>query len=125
MAPLHLVCLGIGVNGHLAFNDPPVADFRDPLAVKRVELDPACRQQQVDDGAFPSLGQVPTHAVTLTIPRLLDADRLVCTVPGRAKRPAVRAALRGPLGTACPASALRLHPACTLYLDQDSDPDGP
>ena len=121
-APLHLVCLGIGVNGHLAFNDPPVADLADTLDVKRVELDPACRQQQVDDGAFAALDDVPQEAVTLTIPRLLRAGRLVCTVPGPAKRPAVQAALHGPIGAACPASALRLHGACSLFLDRDSDP---
>ena len=122
MAPLHLVCLGIGVNGHLAFNDPPVADLADPLDVKRVELDATCRQQQVDDGAFPTLADVPREAVTLTIPRLLRAERLVCTVPGPAKRDAVRAALHGPVGAACPASALRLHGACSLFLDAGSAP---
>ena len=77
------MCLGIGVNGHLAFNDPPVADLADPLPVKVVTLDPVCRQQQVDDGAFASVAEVPPRAVTLTIPRLLDADRLFCVVPGR------------------------------------------
>jgi glucosamine-6-phosphate deaminase len=121
-APIDIVCLGIGVNGHLAFNDPPVADFTDPLDVKIVELDEACRRQQVDDGCFPSLGQVPTHAITLTIPRLLRADRLFCVVPGPAKRGAVRRALKDPPGPACPATALRLHPDCTLYLDRDSAP---
>lgn len=121
-APIDVVCLGIGVNGHLAFNDPPVADLHDPHAVKPVELDATCRQQQVDDGCFPTLGAVPTHALTLTIPRLLDAGRLFCMVPGEAKRAAVTAALHGPLGTACPASALRLHPRCTLYLDEGSTP---
>lgn len=121
-APLDLVCLGIGVNGHLAFNDPPVADLADPLDVKPVQLDETCRQQQVDDGAFPALADVPREAVTLTVPRLLRAERLVCTVPGPAKRAAVRAALHGPVGTACPASALRLHDACALFLDADSTP---
>ena len=122
-APIDIVCLGIGVNGHLAFNDPPVADFTDPQDMKLVELDAICRQQQVDDLCFPDLASVPTHAVTLTIPRLLRAERLFCVVPGRLKREAVRAALHGPIETACPASILRTHPACTLYLDAESDPD--
>jgi len=120
--PIDVVCLGIGVNGHIAFNDPPVADFRDPLAVKVVELDDVCRQQQVDDGCFPRFGDVPTHALTLTVPRLLDCDRMVCVVPGPAKREAVRRTLSDPPGEACPATALRAHPRCTLYLDAQSDP---
>ena len=123
-APIDFVCLGIGVNGHLAFNDPPVADLSDPLAVKIVELDDICRQQQVDDACFATLRDVPRHAITLTIPRLLDADRLFCVVPGAAKRAAVDQALNGPLGEACPASALRTHPACKLYLDRDTTPPG-
>ena len=122
-APIDLVCLGIGVNGHLAFNDPPVADLSDPVALKVVELDPICRRQQVDDGCFPRLEAVPTHAITLTIPRLLQAERLFCVVPGAAKRDAVRRALTAPIGPACPATALRLHPDCTLYLDPESAPD--
>jgi glucosamine-6-phosphate deaminase len=121
-APIDIICLGIGVNGHLAFNDPPVADLRDPKEVKIVELDAVCRRQQVDDGCFPTLSDVPTHAITLTIPRLLDAGQLFCVVPGAAKRAAVARSLYGPIGTECPASALRTHPRCALYLDQDSTP---
>ena len=121
-APIDIVCLGIGVNGHLAFNDPPVADLDDIKQVKIVELDAVCRQQQVDDGCFATLADVPTHAITLTIPRLLDAGQLFCVVPGASKRAAVERSLYGPIGTACPASALRTHPRCTLYLDQDSTP---
>jgi glucosamine-6-phosphate deaminase len=121
VAPLDVVCLGIGENGHLAFNDPPVADFRDPEVVKLVELDDACRRQQVNDGCFPTIGQVPTHAITLTIPTLLSGRRLVCVVPGPTKREAVRRTLTGPVATSCPASILRTHPACTLYLDVESD----
>ena len=119
-APIDLVCLGIGVNGHLAFNDPPVADFDDPLLVKEVELDLECRQQQVDDGCFAALDEVPAHALTVTVPALLSGARLFCIVPGAAKAAAVRAAVEGPIETACPASALRGHPDCTLYLDADS-----
>jgi glucosamine-6-phosphate deaminase len=121
-APIDVVCLGIGQNGHLAFNDPPVADLDDPLDVKVVELDHTCRQQQVDDGAFPSIGHVPTHAVTLTVPRLLDARRLFCVVPGRLKQHAVQRALHAPVSAADPATALRTHPACTLYVDAEAAP---
>lgn len=121
-SPIDIICLGIGVNGHLAFNDPP-ADFNDPAAVKVVQLDAACRQQQVDDKCFVSIEQVPTHAITLTIPRLLKARRLFCCVPGAAKREAVRRTLHDPISPLCPATALRLHPDCTLYLDPESAPD--
>lgn len=122
-APIDIVCLGIGVNGHIAFNDPPVADFNDSLAVKVVELDQICRQQQVDDDCFPGIEDVPSHAITLTVPRLLEADALICVVPGAHKRPAVKASLEGPITTDCPASILRTHPNCTLYLDSESDPN--
>ena len=117
---IDLVCLGIGNNGHLAFNDPPVADFDDPLSVKVVELDEDCRQQQVTDECFDSLTQVPTHAVTLTVPALLSGGRLVATVPGAAKREALRAALDGPIDERCPASVLRRHPNAVLFADADA-----
>jgi glucosamine-6-phosphate deaminase len=123
-APIDIVCLGIGVNGHLAFNDPPVADFTDPLDVKIVELDDICRQQQVDDKCFADFASVPRRALTLTIPRLLRADRLFAVVPGAQKRNAIDATLHGPIATACPASVLRQHADCTLYIDAGSDPDG-
>lgn len=119
-APLDVVCLGIGENGHLAFNDPPVADFHDPDPVRLVELDEPCRRQQVNDGCFPTFAAVPTHAITLTIPTILGGRRLACVVPGPAKREAVRRTLTGPVETTCPASILRTHPACTLYLDRQS-----
>jgi glucosamine-6-phosphate deaminase len=122
-APIDLVCLGIGVNGHIAFNDPPVADFHDPLDVKIVALDETCRQQQVDDQCFAHYDDVPEQALTLTIPRLLRADRLFCIVPGSIKRDAVRRTLYGPVAPACPASILRQQAHCTLYLDAESDPD--
>jgi glucosamine-6-phosphate deaminase len=121
-APIDIVCLGIGVNGHLAFNDPP-ANFNDPAAVKVVHLDDVCRRQQVDDGCFPNFESVPTRALTLTVPRLLAADRLYCCVPGAAKREAVRRALYDPIGPDCPATALRLHPHCHIYLDPESAPE--
>ena len=116
--PLDLVCLGIGENGHLAFNDPPVADFADPAPVKLVALDDACRRQQVHDGCFPALDAVPTHALTLTIPALLSAREISCVVPGGRKAQAVREALLGPIATSCPASILRTHPRVVLHLDE-------
>lgn len=122
-APIDFVCLGIGVNGHIAFNDPPVADFADPLDVKVVALDDQCRQQQVDDECFATFADVPEQAITLTVPRLLRAGRLFCVVPGSLKRDAVRETLYGPISTRCPASILRQHPDCSLYLDVESDPD--
>jgi len=122
-AKIDFVCLGVGVNGHIAFNDPSVADFDDPLDVKVVELDAVCRRQQVDDECFARIEDVPERAITLTVPRLLRSDKMFCVVPGTVKRNAVRAMLNGPITTACPASILRQHPACTLYLNQESDPD--
>lgn len=115
-----LVILGIGENGHLAFNDPPVADFHDPLIVKEVELDEVCRNQQVHDGAFQSLDDVPRTALTLTMSALMGVPRAVVVVPGPTKRQAVRATLEGPIATACPASVLRQHPNAALFLDADS-----
>ena len=117
-APIDLVCLGIGENGHIAFNDPPVADFADPLKVKIVELDEICRQQQVNDGCFPNLDSVPRQAITLTCPTLVSGQTLVCVVPGPRKAAAVAATLRGTISPACPASILRLHPAATLFVDE-------
>ena len=119
-APIDLVCLGVGENGHIAFNDPHVADFDDPLAAKEVRLDEACRLQQVHDGAFPDLAAVPDRAITLTIPTLMRGETLLCVVPGERKAPAVRSMLTGPVNASCPASILRRHPSCTLYLDADS-----
>jgi glucosamine-6-phosphate deaminase len=119
-APVDLCCLGIGENGHLAFNDPPVADFQDPRLVKIVRLDEACRQQQVGEGHYPSLAAVPQYAYTLTLPALCAAGRMLCIVPEKRKARAVRAALRGPISPACPASFLRRQPHCVLLLDADS-----
>jgi len=118
--PIDVVCAGIGENGHLAFNDPPVADFLDPVLIKVVRLDSACRIQQVHDGCFERLEDVPTHAYTLTIPALLSAAKLTVIVPGPRKAEAVLATLRGPISELCPASALRNHPDATLYLDRES-----
>jgi glucosamine-6-phosphate deaminase len=119
-APIDIVCAGIGENGHMAFNDPHVANFVDPAAIKLVTLDQVCRQQQVNDGAFAALDDVPTGALTLTMPSLLSAAHIYCVVPGPTKAEAVRRTCRGPIGTACPASAMRNHPHALLYLDDDA-----
>ena len=104
----------------LAFNDPAAADFHDTEAVKVVELDSVCRQQQVNDGCFSSLSLVPTHALTLTVPTLLAAAHHLCIVPTARKAAAVRAAVFGALEESCPASALRTCQNMTLYLDRES-----
>jgi glucosamine-6-phosphate deaminase len=118
--PLDLCCAGIGENGHLAFNDPPVADFSDPHAVKVIALDAASRRQQVGEGHFASIDEVPTRAITVTIPALLAAARLLVVVPEARKAEPVRRALGDPVSTECPATILRLQPQATLYLDADS-----
>jgi glucosamine-6-phosphate deaminase len=118
--PLDLCCLGIGENGHLAFNDPPVADFDDPLDVKVVELDSACRRQQVNEGHFPDLDAVPARAITVTVPALLRAGRVLAIVPEARKAEPVRAALTGPIAANCPASALRTITHATVHLEPES-----
>jgi glucosamine-6-phosphate deaminase len=118
--PLDLCCLGIGENGHLAFNDPGVADFDDPLDVKVVELESACRQQQVNEGHFPDVSSVPTHAITVTIPALVRATQVIAIVPEARKAEPVRAALTGPISTRCPASVLRTMPHVTVHLEEES-----
>jgi glucosamine-6-phosphate deaminase len=118
--PLDLCCLGIGENGHLAFNDPPVAEFEDPLDVKVVQLDGPCRQQQVNEGHFSDLDAVPTHAVTVTIPALLRAGRVLAVVPEARKAVPVRDALTGPVSTSCPASALQTIGHASMHLDSES-----
>ena len=118
--PADLCCLGIGENGHVAFNEPPVADFDDPVWVKVVKLDKASRRQQVGEGHYASLAEVPTHAITLTIPALRAAKRMLCIVPESRKADAVAKTLQGPVGTSCPASILRQTPHAHLYLDRDA-----
>ena len=115
-----LCLLGIGENGHLAFNDPPVADFHDPLRMKVVELDDACKQQQFAEGWFARFEEVPGRAVTLTIPTLMRVPRLIASVPGPRKAHIVYRSLTEPITTACPATLLRTHPDCTVYLDRES-----
>lgn len=118
--PPDIICMGIGENGHIAFNDPHVALLHDPALCKVVELDDMCRMQQVNDGCFASFDEVPTRALTLTVPTLLRAAHHFCMVPGEKKAPAVRDAMLGPVTMACPASALRLCKDARLYLDAES-----
>ena len=118
--PTDIVVMGIGENGHIAFNDPPVANFNDPKAVKPVKLDEICRQQQVNDGCFASIDQVPTHAMTLTVPTLVAAPYLFCIVPAPTKAKAVYETINGTIDEHCPASILRLQNNAILYLDDKS-----
>jgi glucosamine-6-phosphate deaminase len=119
--PLDLCCLGIGENGHLAFNDPPDnADLSDPLDVKIVTLEQSCRLQQVNEGHFSSIATVPERAITVTVPALLRAGRVIAIVPEARKAAPVAASLEGPISAACPASALRTKVGATLHLDPDS-----
>lgn len=119
-SPIDIVCLGIGENGHIAFNDPPVADFEDSEIIKVVELDEACRRQQVNDGCFDVIESVPTHALTLTIPTMMSGAHLFCMVPGPTKRKAVSETLGSAITTDCPSTILRTHPDCTLFVDTES-----
>ena len=119
-APNDLGFVGFGENGHIAFNDPPVADFHDPLLVKRVVLDEACRRQQAGEGHFQDADSVPREAVTITCSGLLQIRCWICCVPEARKAEAVRNALEGPVTTACPASIVREHPDATVYLDEQS-----
>lgn len=119
-AELDLSFIGFGENGHIAFNDPHVADFNDKATVKVVDLDEACRRQQVGEGHFPDLARVPTHALTVTCSGLFRARNWIVVVPEKRKAQAVRDALTGPVSTACPGSLARTHPAARLYLDRDS-----
>jgi glucosamine-6-phosphate deaminase len=121
----HLCLLGIGENGHLAFNDPAEADFEDPLDIKIVSLDTKCRQQQVNEGWFPSLADVPKQAITLTIPTLLRVPRLIASVPGERKAHIVHRTLTEEISTRCPATIMRKHPDTTVYLDPASSTELP
>ncbi len=118
--PIDIACLGIGENGHLAFNDPHIADFDDPLMVKMVWLDTASRQQQVNDGCFAKFTDVPTYAITLTIPALMAAKYAYCVVPGCQKAPAVYNTVYGEMIEKHPSAILRKHPNAVLFLDKDS-----
>tara|TARA_R110002049_G_scaffold2171_2_gene15667 strand:+ start:2313 stop:3074 length:762 start_codon:yes stop_codon:yes gene_type:complete len=118
--PIDIACIGIGENGHIAFNDPAVADFQDPKLVKVVELDEACRNQQLGEGWFPSFDDVPKEAVTLTITAIMNCKAISCVVPDERKAQAVYNSLYGDISTSCPASILRTHPETVLFLDKAS-----
>ena len=118
--PTDMVCLGIGENGHIAFNDPWVADFNDERLVKVVPLDPVCRQQQVNDGCFAQLSDVPQNAITLTIPALTRAGHLFCTVPAKTKTWAVTQTVHAAISEQVPATIMRRHADATLFCDPDS-----
>ena len=118
--PMDLAFVGIGENGHIAFNDPPVADFNDPLPVKVVTLDEMCRRQQVNEGHFPSIDRMPRQAVTVTCSSLFRVAHWICCVPEGRKASAVKGALEGPVTTACPGSLAQRHPSAAVFLDEDS-----
>ena len=118
-APVDVTFLGIGENGHVAFNDPP-ADFETERPYLVVQLDDACRRQQVGEGWFASVADVPTHAISMSVKQLLRSNELICIVPEARKAKAVQAALEGPITPLVPASILRTHPNVTLYLDAES-----
>lgn len=118
--PIDIVCMGIGENNHIAFNDPPVADFNDAETVKIVTLDEACRQQQVNDGCFPTFDAVPAHALTLTVPALLNCRYIFCIVPGERKAQAVFHTFDGPIIELYPSTALRRHGNVQMFLDRES-----
>jgi len=117
---MDIACIGIGENGHIAFNDPPVADFEDPVSIKIVELEERCRQQQVNDGCFNNIAEVPTQAITVTIPTIMNSRTIICVVPGPTKKEAIKGTLKGLISTECPASILREHDDVTLFLDEDA-----
>lgn len=118
--PIDLVCLGIGENGHIAFNDPWVADFEDSEVIKRVALDEICRNQQVNDGCFKTIDEVPTHALTLTVPTLFAANALFCTVPAKTKAQAVYNTVNGEISEDVPATIMKKHNFAVMYCDKDS-----
>ncbi len=120
VAPIDLVCLGIGESGHLAYNDPPAARFDDDRWVRIVAISEVSRRQSVNDGHFRSLAEVPSRALTMTIPALLSARKIIGAVPGRLRHDALRRALDGPIEEGCPASALRTHHDCTLFVDVEA-----
>ena len=116
-APIDLACIGIGENGHIAFNDPP-ADFDTKAAYAVVALDEVCRRQQVGEGWYPNLDAVPTHAFSMTVPQIMAARTIIVVVPDDRKAKAVSMAVDGPLTNMCPSSILRTHPRCMLFLDK-------
>ena len=117
--PIDVACIGIGENGHLAFNDPP-ADFETQEAYITVQLDEQCRKQQLGEGWFSSMDKIPTQAISMSIQQILKSKQLVVTVPDMRKARAVKSALEGPVTPQCPASILQQHGNCSLFLDERS-----
>lgn len=120
VADPQLCLLGIGENGHLAFNDPAEADFNDPLDVKIVHLDEPCRRQQAAEGWFKSFEEVPPTAITLTMPRLFRVPKLIISVLGQRKASVIRRTFDEPISTACPSTILRTHPDATIFMDREA-----
>ncbi len=118
--PIDLCCLGIGENGHLAFNDPSVANFQDPYSVKLVKLDILNRQQQVNTGHFPNIDSVPQYAFTVTLPLICSTKKIICLAPETRKAQVIKQMLQQTITTDCPASILRHQPQATLFLDVNS-----
>ena len=118
--PIDLCCLGVGINGHLAFNEPQVAKFNDPRWVKIVKLDQQTRWGQVHQGHFPTFEEVPKYALTVTIPTILSAKKIICLAIGKNKTEIIKEMLQGDISTQCPASVLRQHSDATLFLDKQS-----
>lgn len=118
-APIHVAFVGIGENGHLAFNDPP-ADFETQQPYLIVNLDEACRLQQVGEGWFANSDAVPQQAISMSIQQILKAEKIICIVPDARKAEAVRRCLEEEISPLAPASILRTHRDVTLYLDEDS-----
>lgn len=117
---IDIVCMGIGENGHIAFNDPGVADFNDPKRIKKAKLDDVCRMQQVHDGCFPDFDSVPEYALTLTVPQMVSAEYLFCVVPVATKKQAVYRTVTEDITENCPATVMRRHPNAVMYCDKDS-----
>lgn len=118
--PIDIICMGIGENGHIAFNDPGVADFNDPLLIKKVKLDDVCRMQQVHDGCFPTLSDVPEYALTLTVPEMFSGAHLFCSVPVKTKAEAVFRTVNEEISENCPATIMRRHQSAVMYCDKES-----
>jgi glucosamine-6-phosphate deaminase len=118
--PVDIVCMGIGENGHIAFNDPHVALFNDTKLAKVVKLDKVCRKQQVNDGCFNNINEVPTHALTLTVPALISAKYIFCIVPSKTKADAVTRTINGKIDQSCPATILKTHDHAIMYIEKDS-----
>lgn len=118
-APIDVACVGIGENGHLAFNDPP-ADFDTESAYLVVNLDEACRLQQVGEGWFPTINDVPKQAISMSIRQIMKSGRIVCTVPDARKAVAAQKTIEGPISNMCPASIMQNHMDCTIFLDPGS-----